>query len=51
VGAGAVIGAGSVISRDAPGGALTLTRAEQVTRLGWKRPVKVEKRGKKKEEG
>ena len=51
VGAGAVIGAGSVISRDAPGGALTLTRAEQVTRLGWKRPVKAEKRGKKKEEG
>lgn len=40
VGPGAIIGAGSVISRDAPGDALTLTRAEQVTRLGWKRPKK-----------
>jgi bifunctional UDP-N-acetylglucosamine pyrophosphorylase/glucosamine-1-phosphate N-acetyltransferase len=39
-GAGATIGAGSVISRDAPAGELTLTRADQRTVKGWKRPVK-----------
>jgi len=37
---GATIGAGSTITRDAPAGELTLSRAEQVTRRGWKRPVK-----------
>jgi bifunctional UDP-N-acetylglucosamine pyrophosphorylase/glucosamine-1-phosphate N-acetyltransferase len=40
VGAGATIGAGSVITRDAPAGELTLARAPQVTKPGWKRPMK-----------
>lgn len=38
--AGATIGAGSTITRDAPAGELTLSRAPQQTRPGWKRPVK-----------
>ncbi len=37
---GATIGAGSTISRDAPAGKLTLTRAKQVTVPGWQRPTK-----------
>jgi bifunctional UDP-N-acetylglucosamine pyrophosphorylase/glucosamine-1-phosphate N-acetyltransferase len=37
---GATIGAGSTITRDAPAGELTLSRAPQQTRHGWKRPVK-----------
>ncbi len=40
VGAGATIGAGSTITRDAPEDELTLSRAQQQTRTGWKRPVK-----------
>jgi len=40
VGAEATIGAGSTLSRDAPAGELTVTRAKQVTLPGWKRPVK-----------
>lgn len=40
VGAGATIGAGSTITRDAPPGELSLSRAPQQTRKGWKRPVK-----------
>jgi bifunctional UDP-N-acetylglucosamine pyrophosphorylase/glucosamine-1-phosphate N-acetyltransferase len=37
---GATIGAGSVITKDAPASELTLTRAKQTTIPGWKRPVK-----------
>jgi bifunctional UDP-N-acetylglucosamine pyrophosphorylase/glucosamine-1-phosphate N-acetyltransferase len=40
VGEGATIGAGSVITKEAPAGELTLTRVPQVTKPGWKRPVK-----------
>jgi bifunctional UDP-N-acetylglucosamine pyrophosphorylase/glucosamine-1-phosphate N-acetyltransferase len=40
---GATVGAGSTLSRDAPGDALTVGRARQVTVKGWKRPVKEDK--------
>jgi bifunctional UDP-N-acetylglucosamine pyrophosphorylase / glucosamine-1-phosphate N-acetyltransferase len=40
VGAGATIGAGSVIARDTPADQLTLTRAPQRTIPGWTRPRK-----------
>lgn len=40
VGAGATIGAGTTLTKDAPAGALTLSRAKQVSVDGWKRPVK-----------
>ena len=40
IGKGATIAAGSVISKEAPDGKLTLARAKQVTVDGWKRPVK-----------
>ena len=40
VGDGATIGAGSTISRNAPPNALTLTRTQQMTKEGWKRPEK-----------
>jgi|ERR1700761_906179 len=43
VGAMATIGAGSVISKDAPAGELTLARARQATLNGWTRPTKIEK--------
>jgi bifunctional UDP-N-acetylglucosamine pyrophosphorylase/glucosamine-1-phosphate N-acetyltransferase len=43
VGAGAYIGAGSTITRDAPPGELTLSRAPQETRKGWKRKRKTSK--------
>ena len=43
VGPGATIGAGSVITKQAPAGELTLTRIAQVTRPGWKRPQKKSK--------
>jgi bifunctional UDP-N-acetylglucosamine pyrophosphorylase / glucosamine-1-phosphate N-acetyltransferase len=43
VGPGATIGAGSVITKAAPAGELTLTRVAQVSRPGWKRPVKKNK--------
>ncbi|MEO6800446.1 MAG: bifunctional UDP-N-acetylglucosamine diphosphorylase/glucosamine-1-phosphate N-acetyltransferase GlmU [Rhodanobacter sp.] len=40
IGAQATIGAGSVITRDAPPGQLTVARARQHTFDGWRRPVK-----------
>lgn len=40
IGAGATVGAGSVIVRQAPADALTLTRAAQKTVPGWRRPGK-----------
>ena len=40
IGENATIGAGSVITRDAPHDALTLARGRQATLLGWTRPVK-----------
>ncbi len=42
IGEGATIGAGSTISKDAPGGKLTVARARQATVEGWQRPVKKE---------
>ena len=43
VGKGATIGAGSTISKDAPAGELTISRAKQLTITGWKRPEKQKK--------
>ncbi|MEY2152413.1 bifunctional UDP-N-acetylglucosamine diphosphorylase/glucosamine-1-phosphate N-acetyltransferase GlmU [Rhodanobacter sp. 115] len=40
IGAQATIGAGSVITKDAPAGELTLARGGQATVRGWRRPVK-----------
>ena len=40
IGAGATIGAGSTITKDAPSGELTLARSKQVTIPGWQRPKK-----------
>ncbi|MFA9459229.1 bifunctional UDP-N-acetylglucosamine diphosphorylase/glucosamine-1-phosphate N-acetyltransferase GlmU [Thiohalorhabdus methylotrophus] len=47
VGEAATIGAGSTITKDAPEGALTLSRAKQFTRHDWKRP---EERAKEEQE-
>ena len=44
IGAGATIGGGSTIARDAPPDALTFARPPQVTKPGWKRPVKQSKK-------
>jgi bifunctional UDP-N-acetylglucosamine pyrophosphorylase/glucosamine-1-phosphate N-acetyltransferase len=40
LGAGATIGGGSTISKDAPAGQLTVARAKQVSLPGWQRPQK-----------
>lgn len=40
VGKGATLGAGTTLTRDAPAGQLTVSRAKQITIEGWKRPVK-----------
>ena len=39
-GAGGTVGAGSVISKDAPDGALSVARGRQVNIANWKRPAK-----------
>ncbi|MDP3671883.1 MAG: bifunctional UDP-N-acetylglucosamine diphosphorylase/glucosamine-1-phosphate N-acetyltransferase GlmU [Telluria sp.] len=43
VGKGATLGAGTTLSKDAPAGKLTISRARQVTLDGWQRPVKTKK--------
>ena len=43
VGRGATLGAGTTLTRDAPAGQLTLSRAKQATVPGWQRPVKAAK--------
>ncbi len=43
VGKGATLGAGTTLTKDAPAGQLTLSRAKQVTLSGWQRPVKTKK--------
>jgi bifunctional UDP-N-acetylglucosamine pyrophosphorylase/glucosamine-1-phosphate N-acetyltransferase len=43
VGQGATIGAGTTLTKDAPAGKLTVSRARQVTVENWTRPVKVKK--------
>ncbi len=43
VGKGATLGAGTTLTKDAPPGALTVSRSKQVTIEGWQRPVKLKK--------
>ncbi|MFN3716765.1 MAG: bifunctional UDP-N-acetylglucosamine diphosphorylase/glucosamine-1-phosphate N-acetyltransferase GlmU [Thiobacillus sp.] len=45
VGKGATLGAGTTLTKDAPAGELTLSRARQLTIAGWKRPLKLKKEG------
>jgi bifunctional UDP-N-acetylglucosamine pyrophosphorylase/glucosamine-1-phosphate N-acetyltransferase len=40
VGKGATLGAGTTLTKDAPAGKLTISRARQTTIEGWARPVK-----------
>lgn len=40
---GATLGAGTTLTKDAPEGALTVSRAKQLTIEGWTRPVKTPK--------
>jgi bifunctional UDP-N-acetylglucosamine pyrophosphorylase/glucosamine-1-phosphate N-acetyltransferase len=40
VGRGATLGAGTTLTKDAPAGQLTVSRARQVSLPGWQRPVK-----------
>src|SRR5262249_37890891 len=44
VGKGATLGAGTTLTKDAPAGQLTLSRAKQMTVPGWQRPVKLPKK-------
>ncbi len=44
LGAGATIGGGSTISKDAPAGTLTVARARQMSLPGWQRPKKAPQR-------
>jgi len=43
IGKGATLGAGTTLTKDAPAGKLTISRAKQVTIDGWTRPVKIKK--------
>jgi bifunctional UDP-N-acetylglucosamine pyrophosphorylase/glucosamine-1-phosphate N-acetyltransferase len=43
LGAGATIGGGSTVSKDAPANTLTVARAKQVSLPGWQRPKKAPK--------
>ncbi|MFZ6649653.1 bifunctional UDP-N-acetylglucosamine diphosphorylase/glucosamine-1-phosphate N-acetyltransferase GlmU [Undibacterium sp. TJN25] len=43
VGKGATLGAGTTLTKDAPEGKLTVSRARQVTIENWQRPVKIKK--------
>ena len=43
VGKGATLGAGTTLTKDAPAGKLTISRARQMTIDTWQRPVKVKK--------
>jgi bifunctional UDP-N-acetylglucosamine pyrophosphorylase/glucosamine-1-phosphate N-acetyltransferase len=45
VGRGATLGAGTTLTKDAPAGELTLSRAKQLTIDGWTRPVKQQEDG------
>ncbi len=40
---GATLGAGTTLTKEAPAGELTISRAKQITIPGWKRPVKTPK--------
>ena len=44
VGKGATLGAGTTLSKNAPAGQLTISRARQASIEGWQRPVKIEKK-------
>ncbi|MCE1185735.1 MAG: bifunctional UDP-N-acetylglucosamine diphosphorylase/glucosamine-1-phosphate N-acetyltransferase GlmU [Rhodocyclales bacterium] len=43
VGQGATLGAGTTLTKDAPAGQLTVSRARQVSVPGWQRPEKIKK--------
>ncbi len=43
VGKGATLGAGTTLTKDAPAGSLTVSRARQTSISGWQRPVKQKK--------
>ena len=43
VGKGATLGAGTTLSKDAPAGQLTVSRAKQLSISGWQRPQKIKK--------
>ena len=43
VGRGATLGAGTTLTKDAPAGELTLSRAKQLSLSGWTRPTKPKK--------
>jgi bifunctional UDP-N-acetylglucosamine pyrophosphorylase/glucosamine-1-phosphate N-acetyltransferase len=40
IGQGGTVGAGSVITKDTPPGALSVARGKQVSKANWERPKK-----------